>query len=129
MKRWVIAVMSLLVACSTPSAGPPSGSPAQTRTSEGTPAVSLTPGWNVSDGKVTTRDDLAYWIVSYDAAWTGEGDPPEEKCVFKVRNQEGVVVRQTGEVLEEGNDVEAETIYPDEVPGRPQTVSIDCKSG
>ena len=83
----------------------------------------------MSDAKVTTRDDLAFWIVSYDAQWAGEGSPEEQRCVFKTRNQEGIVVRQTGEILVEGDDVEADTIYPDEVPGQPRTVSVECESG
>lgn len=131
MKRSMAVMAVLLVACSAPSDEPPSARPTQTRAPEATdtPSPSLTPGWNVSDGKVTTRDDLAYWIVSYDAEWSGTGPPEEQKCVFKVRNQEGIVVVQTGEILAEGDDVEAETIYPGDVPGQPQTVAIECKSG
>ena len=83
--------------------------------------------WEVTDAKVTTRDDIAYWIVSYDARWVGDGEPEDEKCIFQVKNQEGVVVRQTGEVIEAGDDIEAEIIYPDEVPGQPKTVSVDCE--
>ena len=122
---------AILVACSTPDDETPAARPSETRApgATATPSASLTPGWNVSDAKVTTRDDLAYWIVSYDAEWSGTGPPEEQKCVFKVRNQEGIVVVQTGEMLAEGDDVEAETIYPGDVPGQPQTVSIECKSG
>ncbi len=76
--------------------------------------------------RVWTRDDLAYWVVSYDARWVGDGPVAPEKCVFQVRNQEGLVVRQTGEQIREGDDVEVETIYPDEVPGQPRSVTVDC---
>lgn len=121
--RWAVGVLVLLtLAACQPEADPGTAS-GQTVTP--TPA----PGWlwAISDLRVSTRDDLAYWVVTYDATWNGEGEPPEERCVFKVRNQEDIVVRQTGEVLEEGDDVEAETIYPDEVPGQPTTVSVDCE--
>ena len=135
--RWSAVIgMALVVACSGPSSEPSSdrssppppietSSPATHAPTE----AASTPGWNVSDAKVTTREQLAYWIVSYDAEWTGEGPPGEERCVFKVRNQEDIVVWQTGETLMEGDDVEAEIIYPDEVPGQPRTVTIDCESG
>ena len=106
------------------------GSEADKSEAPATTSTSASPGpeeWEVSDERVWTRDDLAYWIVSYDARWRGVGPPQAQKCVFKVRNQEGIVVRQSGETLEEGDDVEAETIYPDEVPGQPTTVSVDCE--
>ena len=82
--------------------------------------------WEIADVRVWTRDDLAYWVVSYDARWLGEGPQERQKCVFRTKNQEGVVVRQSGEAIEEGDDVVAETIYADEVPGQPTSVSIEC---
>lgn len=116
----VVAVVGLLVACE-PDVDR-GGSPVTSETF----APPHPEGWDVSDARVWTRDDLAYWIVSYDGSWTGSGEPEREKCVFRVKNSEGVVVRQTGEILEEGDDIEAETIYPDEIPGRPTSVTVDC---
>ena len=119
-----IVAVAFVAGCS-PEAGK-----SDTRDTPVTTSTSAAPqaeGWEVSDERVWTRDDLAFWIVSYDARWLESGPPQPQKCVFKVKNQEGTVVRQTGETLEEGDDVEAETIYPDEVPGQPTTVSVDCE--
>jgi len=82
--------------------------------------------WEVTDAKVWTRDDFAYWIVSYDARWIGTGRPERETCLFQTKDEQGVVIRQTEEAIEEGDDLQADAIYPDEVPGQPESVSVDC---
>ncbi len=121
--RWLAAALAVLalIACEPEVA--PDGA-VVTQETLGPPHPEQ---WEVTDAKVITRDDLAYWIVSYDARWVGDGRAEREKCVFQTKDGQGIVIRQTGEIIEHGDDVEADRIYPDEVPGQPETVSVDCE--
>lgn len=73
-------------------------------------------------------DSIAvHWDLVFDADWTGDDSPAPLRCKWRIINREGDVV-QVGVVNVSGDadDQVAGTVYPDEVPGVPETGEVRC---
>jgi hypothetical protein len=90
------------------------------------PGPSETPTFFVDDVHIKRiPDDVAvHWDLVYDAHGT-VGDPV--RCKWRIVNREGEVV-QVGivNVAADADDAIAGTVYPDEVPGVPETGQVRC---
>jgi hypothetical protein len=73
-------------------------------------------------------DSIAvHWDLVFDVDWVGEAAPGPLRCKWRIINREGEVV-QVGVVNVSGDadDQVAGTVYPDEVPGVPETGEVRC---
>ena len=74
---------------------------------------------------VRVPDDIAvHWDLVYDASGT-TGEPI--RCRWRIVNREGEVV-QVGvvNIAVDADDAVAGTVYPDEVPGVPESGEVRC---
>ena len=72
-------------------------------------------------------DVAVHWDLVFDADWTGDASPSALRCKWRIINREGEVV-QVGvvNVTGDADDAVAGTVYPDEVPGVPETGEVRC---
>lgn len=93
------------------------------------PTPSASASFLVDDVHIVRIPDsvAVHWDLVFDADWTG-ADPLEPlRCKWRITNREGEVV-QVGVVTitDEGDDTVAGTVYPDEIPGVPETGEVRC---
>ena len=93
------------------------------------PVPSVSPSFIVGDVHIVRIPDsvAVHWDLVLDADWTGTGSPEDLRCKWRIINREGEIV-QVGVVIITGDadDQIAGTVYPDEVPGVPETGEVRC---
>jgi hypothetical protein len=69
-----------------------------------------------------------YWILTFDAEWTGSGVPIPIRCKWTMDNASGSTIIQGGVEIHvlHGKHLTAGDVYPDEIPGQPVTGEITC---
>lgn len=69
-----------------------------------------------------------FWVVTYDARWMGASEPQPARCIWRMKNAEGMTIVQGGFELEgaELDDRKAGDAYPDEIAGQPATADVTC---
>lgn len=78
---------------------------------------------------VTVRDPVIHWQVSFDASWSGDGDPRLTRCRWRMLDDDRVPIITGGVELdsERVDDEVAVSVYPDEIPGVPKDATFKCE--
>jgi hypothetical protein len=115
-----LTVLAVTSACSTGSlSSPPGAGPSR-------PA-----GYEISNVAVEqVRDPVpdVYWVLVYDAEWTGSGTPVAVRCRWAMANDSGVTLARGAVFIRtlHGRNLTAGEVHPDEIPGQPVSGEITC---
>ena len=88
-------------------------------------------GYVVTDVRlIKTPDPVAQviWSASFDAEWSGPGDPEPMRCRWQLLDEKKRSIAE-GIVDVDGSthdDIETPPIYPDEFAGVPRSARITC---
>lgn len=135
MRTWIaVFACTLFVACSEAEVEPE-------RLVRPSPRTGVTPTPSESSGRVQEyalsdvrlqkiRDPVpgVFWLVTFDARWQGSGPPQAVRCLWKMKNADGLTIVQGAFDLEaqEVDDRRAGEAYPDEIPGQPVVAEMTC---
>ena len=88
-------------------------------------------GYVVADVRlIKTPDPVAQviWSASFDAEWSGAGDPEPTRCRWQLLDEKKRSIAEGIVHIDESNHDDAQTppIYPDEFAGVPRSARVTC---